>query len=66
MNATTEVCRCYTCRKAIAPAKVQRMAVETEGKPAEIFTMCPRCALRIARNVVRLERAQGQRVVLQA
>lgn len=66
MTALAAACRCSNCQKTIAPAKVQRVEIEIPGKAAEAFDLCVRCARRLARNVVRLERAQGLRGVLQA
>lgn len=66
MTTPAAACRCFKCRKAIAPGKVERIDFETKGKPSETFNLCPRCARRFVTNVIRLERAQHLSEVLKA
>ena len=66
MTALAAAPQCASCSKPLSPGKVHKIGIELAGKPEEIIDLCRRCAMRIARNTARLERAQGLREVLQA
>jgi len=66
MNALPAAPHCADCNKPLRANNVHKVGFEFAGQPEKIVDLCRRCALRFARNVVRLERAQGLREVLQA
>lgn len=57
---------CAGCSKPVAADKTEKVGIEVDGQPEQIFELCRRCARRLARNAVRIERAQGLQGVLQA
>lgn len=50
--------QCAGCSKTIVRNNAHRIGFQPPGQPEEIKLFCKKCALRIARDVVAIERRQ--------
>lgn len=54
---------CAGCRKPLAGKHTERIGIQCGDGPEEVSTFCDKCARRMMRNVIRIEKQQRRTLI---